>query len=104
MITVVPDGIWCKECRTLHPTLFWHKKYNDYELDRKERWQKSVKKHFSGVDAEYADNLHIKELLQEDTEGKCVVCGTKTYFKHTTTGNFVCCDECKYADVNSTEV
>ena len=37
MIKIEIDGIWCKKCQELHPTLFWHEKYNDYELNRKEK-------------------------------------------------------------------
>ena len=82
MICIEPDGIWCKKCQKMHPTLFWHEKYNDYELSRKERWFES-----------------IKGLKQEEQEGNCVICNTPTFFKTIETDNYVCCDECKYKEL-----
>ena len=34
MICIEPDGIWCKKCQKMHPTLFWHEKYNDYAVSQ----------------------------------------------------------------------
>ena len=44
MINCVLDGIWCPKCKTLHPTLYWHNKYNDYLLNRKEQFEEMKNK------------------------------------------------------------
>ena len=98
MINVKLDGIYCKECNTLHPTLFWHKKYNDYELNREENYHKMMIKHFPNIEYTYKDNLYIKNLEETKELNECVICKTLTYFKHISTNNYVCSDECKYKD------
>lgn len=98
MINIEIDGIWCKKCQELHPTLFWHEKYNDYELNRKEKWKEMMKKHFPNENVEYKDTLPIKNLEECKEQGSCIICNTLTYFKHTITNHYVCSDECKYKD------
>ena len=97
MITCEIDGIWCPKCRELHPTLMWHEKYNDYELNRKERFEENKRKRPNLFkDAKYVDNLYIKELEEMKEQGNCIVCNDLTYFKDLKLGNYVCSDECKY--------
>ena len=99
MIICEPDGIWCSKCKTLHPTLFWHEKYNDYELNRKENFEENKRKRPQLFkDASYIDYLPQKNLFENKEMGKCIICGELTYFQHTLTNNFVCSDECKYKD------
>ena len=102
MVTVKIDGIWCKKCRKNHPTLYWHKKYDEYELNRKERWEKvALRIH---IDKEtYQDNLFVKGLVEVAEPGNCNICGCLTHFKTIETDNFVCGDECKYKELNKEE-
>lgn len=100
-IMVDIDGIWCKKCQKMHPTLMWHEKYNDYELDRYEKWKKMIDKHFPNlkdgdVYPEFKDSLSVKGLKENNEKGVCIICKTPTYFKSLKTDEFVCCDECKY--------
>ena len=100
MICIEPDGIWCKKCQKMHPTLFWHEKYNDYELSRKEKWFESIKRFKTYItEKDYIDSLPTKGLKQEEQEGNCVICNTPTFFKTIETDNYVCCDECKYKEL-----
>lgn len=99
MINCEIDGIWCPKCKELHPTLYWHQKYNDYLLNRREVFEENKKKRPKLFgDAEYTDSLFMKELEESSEMGKCVCCEGETFFKNTKTGNFVCSDECKYKD------
>ena len=105
MICIEPDGIWCKKCQKMHPTLFWHDKYNDYELFRKEQWIKSMKSFIENVNEDdYIDSLPIKGLKEENIEGKCIICNSSTFFKTIKTNNYVCCDECKYKELGYDDV
>ena len=98
MIDIEIDGIWCPECRKLHPTLFWHDKYDTYELNRYERWIMEKKKRPKLFEnADYEDDLPVKDLEECDM-GKCVICGALTHFRRLSNKHYVCCDECKYAD------
>lgn len=98
MITVYDDGVWCKKCNKFHPTLMWHEKYNNYELNRREEWEKSIEKHFPMYKdtAEFIDSLPIKGLMEDSVEGECEICKDKTFFRELTTKKYVCSDECKY--------
>ena len=98
MLTVEIDGIWCSKCRTLHPALYWHEKYDTYEMNRYERWVRNKEKRPALFkDAKYIDVLPIKDL-EECNAGKCVICGTPTHFRRLSNKHYVCCNECKYAD------
>lgn len=99
MVNVYIDGIWCNDCRRMHPTLKWHQKYNEYELNRKEKWEEEKAKRPSLFnDAEYEDTLSVKGLIENESEQPCIICGHDTYFSNIKTGNYVCSDKCKYAD------
>lgn len=42
-VNIILDGCGCPKCKDFHPTVFWHKKYDEYELNRYRgsfcRWQ-----------------------------------------------------------------
>lgn len=100
MINCVLDGIWCPKCKTLHPTLYWHNKYNNYLLNRKEQFEEIKKQRPQLLkDAKYIDTLPSKNLEEEKIEGNCIICNSKTFFKSTLTNHYICSDECKYKDV-----
>lgn len=100
MVNVIIDGIWCDKCKEMHPYLFYHEKFDDYELNRKEQWEKSINKHFSNEHIEYVDTLPMKGLKEENTPGKCIICNTLTHFKNLETDHYVCSNECKIKDKN----
>lgn len=39
------DGFWCKKCEELHPTLYWHEKFDEYLRNRRKEWdyQKNIR-------------------------------------------------------------
>ena len=93
------DGVWCNSCKQFHPTLMWHEKYNNYLLDRKEKWEKMIKKHFPDENVKYIDKIIALGLDEDKDIHKCIICESDTNFKNVKTGNFVCCDKCKYEDL-----
>ena len=98
-INVEIDLLPCNKCNKWHPTLYWHDKYDDYLLDRYEKWLESKKKRpklFKG--AVYVDSLPAKGLEERELQGNCCVCGHKTYFVSVRTKRYVCSDECRYID------
>lgn len=100
MINIEIDGIWCPKCREMHPSLFWHNKYNDYLKDRKERYYKNLERFYKekNLIPEFEDNLERLGLC-ETVEGKCVICRSLTNFKSIETGNYICCNECKDKEI-----
>ena len=98
MINIEIDGIWCPKCRDFHPVLYWHEKYDDYEMNRHKSWLETKKKHpLLFQDAEYVDTLPDLDL-EECTVGLCVICKTPTHFRRISNGHYVCSNECKFAD------
>ena len=99
MVCIDIDGIWCNKCKKMHPTLMWHIPYNDYELNRKEKWE-LMKKHKPELfrKAEFVDSLYFKKLKENNIEEKCYICGNLTFFSNMITGHYVCSDKCKYID------
>lgn len=99
MVDIKIDGIWCKKCKALHPTLMWHEKYDDYELN-KDKVEEDIKKHFSNYDLKTNRSkiLKIKELCIQEEQKPCNICGCKTFFTNMKTSHYVCSDECKYID------
>ena len=90
------DGIWCPKCRQMHPSLYWHKAYNDYLLDRKQKWEENKKKRPNLFgNAEYTDLLPRMGLIEEEDEGECCICKRQTFFKDINTKKYVCSNECK---------
>ena len=99
MINFESEGIYCSKCNDLHPTLMWHDKYDDYLMNRKERWEENKEKRpqlFGS--AEYTDSLAIKGLEECTSAGSCMICSTDTHFISVKTGHYVCSDECLYKD------
>ncbi len=99
------DGIFCPKCNTLHPTLFWHEKYDDY-IDETKYIEKLIKanKRFGSVvskddiQRDFIRYLKTLEIDKTKISGECVICTAKTSFKNKKTNNYVCSDECRYAD------
>ena len=104
MIDIKLDGIYCKECNELHPTLFWHKLYDDYIKAKEECipfFKEAAKRFGEAITDEealelYYINMNIRGLEYSKESGKCVVCKTNTHYKLIETKNFVCSDKCKY--------
>ncbi|MBQ4087660.1 MAG: hypothetical protein IJC78_05375 [Clostridia bacterium] len=99
------DGIYCQKCNTLHPTLFWHEKYDDYinQSDYIDSITEAYKRFGTIISNEGAYKNFVEYLLtleidKIETEGKCVVCSAKTSFINKRTNHYVCSDVCKYTD------
>ena len=104
-ISIEIDGIYCPKCNALHPTLFWHKKYDDYikQSDYIDRIIKAYERFGATISEDDAYKNFVEYLLtleidKTKTEGKCVVCSAKTSFINKRTNHYVCSDECKYMD------
>ena len=94
-VNVVIDGIFCNKCNVMHPTLYWHEKYNDYLPKRKEKHAMLAEKY--GVTTHYLSALG---LMEATTEVECVICGAPTNYKSVDNNGYVCCDECRYKNKN----
>lgn len=90
MVDIIVDGIYCSKCNDMHPSLFWHEKYNDYLSNRKKSHKKICKKF--GIKTHYLNGLNLKKCKS----GKCVICGCMTNYKDTRTKKYICSNECKY--------
>ena len=90
MVDIQIDGIWCPKCKTLHQTLYWHEKYNDWLMKRKEKHPEICKRF--GINTNYLEGMPVIE----SKNGKCVVCGCNTDYVDKETGLSVCSDECRY--------
>lgn len=107
-IDIILDGIYCPRCRDLHPTLFWHNKYEDYiETKSEETWiaeQIQRAKRFGFECSEetaremYLADKQSSPIYRAKESGKCQMCFESTHFVHKATGNYICSDECRYAD------
>lgn len=115
MLSIIMDGIWCKECKKFHPTLMWHKKYGykDTTEGKREEIRNLVETHPGMVglpvdgSAEEAQKEKVVELIMNNNEdrdkeeagdGVCVICGSETAFISKKTGRHVCSDECLYRE------
>ncbi len=104
MIDIVPDGVPCKKCNTMHPTLYWHKLYDDYMKIEKDYivYIKELYKKFGEEISDdkalnnYYEHMETLNLVYCEKAGRCAVCKTNTHYKHIKTQNFVCSDKCKY--------
>ena len=104
-VSIEIDGIYCPKCNTLHPTLFWHEKYDEY-INQSDYIHKIIKAYerfgetISNEDAykNFTEYLLAKEIDKTKTEGRCVVCSAKTSFINKGTNHYVCSDECQYTD------
>ena len=105
MIDIILDGFYCKKCKEMHPTLFWHEKYNDYETKDIEEFKKKIQRFGSFPNeieyiTKFKESLAIKGLEKCDELGYCYICNYETFFKSTRSGHFICSNECKYKDNN----
>lgn len=100
MVNIEIDGYYCKKCEEWHPELFWHEKYNDYEMNREERYRKAIKRFLKDGELEppFEDTLAIRGLEECSESGECIICKYNTFFKSLRTGNFVCSKKCKFKD------
>lgn len=94
MVDIQIDGVWCPKCKTLHQTLYWHEKYNDWLIRRKEKHPEICKRF--GINTYYLDDMDVIEC----NTSKCVICGEETNYIDKQTGKPVCSDECKYNNRN----
>ena len=103
MVDIELDGFYCKKCKELHPTLFWHELYDEYiktekdfVLDIKqisERFgNKITDKEAAKLYQEYRTSFGVEFC---DNSKKCIVCGTNTHYKIIGTDKFVCSNKCK---------
>ncbi len=105
MLDLEMDGFYCKECNDLHPTLFWHKLYDDYKRTKEEAIiffkenAKTFGKTITDEDALgfYYKNMCLVGLEYSEEMGECVICKNKTHYKGIKTKQFICSDKCKYA-------
>ena len=103
MVDIEIDGIYCSRCNTLHPTLFWHKKYKEY-MNRHDYYEERKKacERFrmecsdESCEVEYQHHLALKKIKLVEQPGNCAVCGTLTNFIDVYTETYVCSDECAW--------
>ena len=107
-INIELDGIYCKKCNCLHPSLEWHTDYDEYLIkkDYIESVKKSFEKHnikFNVKDIDYGYNslLLMKNIEFSQTKGICTICGKETSFKSLINSHYICSDECFYKDEQS---
>lgn len=101
MVNIEMDGIYCPKCRDLHPTLFWHDKYNDYLMpsicyDKQRVACARIGYTYSDEECRetYQKGLEFKQIKLMKHVGECVVCFAVTNFIDINTEQFVCSDEC----------
>ena len=102
-INIETDGIYCDKCNCLHPTLFWHNKYDDYLIkeDRVENLKKYLEKHniklsIDQLEDEFNSLFKVKKIKLSRIKGSCIMCGKKTKFKNLINSQYICSDECFY--------
>ena len=111
---MIDDGIWCPDCRKFHPTIMWHRKYN--EKDSQICFREKIKrksgerpKLFGILDhmSEAEKNRILEEVIAANLEnkpiadaeiGECVICGSPTAFISKQTGRHICSDECLHKE------
>lgn len=116
MLTFFDDGVWCKRCQKFHPTLWWHRKYEEYnsETIMKDSFRGLVENRpglvglpADGSSSESRKAEVVEQILRlnlgyrktyEAEESVCVICGAKTVFVSKETGRHVCSDECLYKE------
>ena len=115
MVSIIMDGIWCRECGKFHPTLMWHEKfgYKDTMEGKREQIRELVENRpgmfgllYDGTADEFLKEQMVKQLMkstkdrnkEKAEEGNCVICGSKTAFISKVTGRHVCSDECLYRE------
>lgn len=101
MVCVEIDGIYCPKCRDFHPTLYWHRKYNEYLMPsqcykshRAARARFGAKTSDEECQADYQQRLEWKKINYIENAGTCVICSTTTNFMVVDRGEYICSDEC----------
>lgn len=102
MVNIEIDGIYCPKCRELHPTLFWHHKYNEYLMPSYcyDVSRVAVARFgYTCSDEEcrerYQKRLDFKQIKLMKHKGECSVCSAVTSFFDINMEQFVCSDECQ---------
>ena len=95
------DGVYCPQCKDVHPTLKWHEKYDDYEMRETMRaeWEAAVAKRpnlLGGTLFEDFYRWNSRGLVEHEESSPCAVCGCATHFSDPDSGFCVCGDECRY--------
>lgn len=102
------DGFPCKKCHSFHSTLTWHEKYNDYLLNDAlwvAKYRESLQKYGldrfgSAAQKQFDDKLERKGLTMSESVEQCIICSSPTCFFDSSTGHFICSDECHSKDGN----
>ena len=104
MVNVEFDGIYCPKCNGLHPTLYWHEKYDDYllkshvyEAHRKTCSRFGIVFTDDECQKEYLFQLSCKKISYKKESGVCAICGCQTNFISSEKKMYVCSDECRHA-------
>lgn len=104
-IDIEIDGIYCPKCKQMHPTLYWHDKYDSYLNFSlwKETYSISLSRFGKAaipevVVKEYENCLRIRDLQLSEKRRQCIICSHETLFVNRETNNAVCSDECQYRD------
>ena len=103
MVDIEIDGFYCEKCKELHPTLFWHKLYNEYIKKEKDfiPYIKQINERFGNkitdreamkLYQEYRTSFGVEFCAKPQS---CIVCGTNTHYKLVGTDKFICSDNCK---------
>ena len=101
MVNIEIDGIYCSKCRGLHPTLYWHDKYDEYltPCDCSKKYKAVVVRFGIEYNDEefkkaYQKRLDSKQIKMMERVSKCTICTSVTKFVDVNTGKYVCSDEC----------
>lgn len=101
MINIEMDGVYCPKCKTLHPKLFWHEKFNDYFMPFME--YERLKTVFTRFGVEISDEECKQQYMERalaigisfvECVEQCVLCNVTTNFIEVDSGHFVCSEEC----------
>ena len=98
-------GVYCSKCGEKHPTYNWHEPYDSYSAESvvKPRIERDVLKAFPGkskteLETIFKKTREHKIYAETVVKGKCVICGSTTFFKNKATGHYTCSDKCLYKD------
>lgn len=101
-VNVEIDGIFCKKCNEMHPSMYWHEAFENYLNEEEwvqtymrtlQRFQQAPS--MERAKSEYAEMLEVHGICHLCEEGVCFVCGRETSFIDGNTIRYVCSEECK---------
>lgn len=102
-INIWIDRIPCKTCGKLHPTLLWHKYYDEYVWSPERlEYEKQKRPKLLG-NLTYEKYITQKKLIYSEVNGICK-CGKVTHFKDIKTGKYVCSDKCRIGEENDSSL